>query len=261
MFLAFAILIPIGGFRAWIINWAMIIALLMVLERLRGLLLMGALGAMLALGIMATFASSLPLNYQRAFSFLPFNWSLEAKMNAEASKEWRYAMWHDLWPKVPQYLLLGKGYLLTQEDFQMMGSGSQTFGYAARLDASMDSLAISGDYHNGPLSTVIPFGIWGGIGMVWLMGACLWVHYRNYRYGPPELLAVNTFLLIRCIVHVITFFFIFGGFSEDVGYFVRYAGFCIALNGGVMSPQPKAAVNPRIKPLPSPSPAPAPQAA
>jgi hypothetical protein len=180
-------------------------------------------------------------------------------MDAEGSSEWRFNMWRALWPKVPDYLLLGKGYAITREDYDLI-SNSRMVGTTAMFDASEDPLALSNDYHSGPLSTLIPFGIWGAIGIVWLMAGCLWVFYRNFRYGPPELRPVNAFLLAWAVYQTLSFFFIFGAFSDSVGYFARYIGFSVALNGGVQGPQSKTVSNPLIKPA-SPLPAGTPQTA
>jgi len=135
-----------------------------------------------------------------------------------------------------------------------MGHGVFANGIAAQLDASQDALALSGDYHSGPLSTLMPFGIWGGIGILWLIAACLRIHYCNYKYSPSELKTVNSFMLASCIVHIFSFFFLFGSFSNDVGEFAKQVGLCIALNGGVLGPKPQSAFQPQLQPLPQPRP-------
>ena len=72
-------------------------------------------------------------------------------------------MWKALLPQVPPHLLLGKGYAISMEDFEMMG---RDVAFRS-VDASQQGLALAGDYHNGPLSVVIPFGIWGVIAFLW----------------------------------------------------------------------------------------------
>ena len=37
--------------------------------------------------------------------------------------------------------------------------------------ALWEGAAMAGDYHNGPLSVLIPFGIWGLAAFVWLLVA------------------------------------------------------------------------------------------
>jgi hypothetical protein len=184
-------------------------------------------------------------------SILPLKWDQEAVQSAEASSEWRLMMWRDLWPKVPQYLLLGKGYTISEQDYNYMGHGAFAgANQSAQLDTSEQALAISSDFHSGPLTTLIPFGIWGAIGMLWLMAATSFVVYRNYRYGDPELRVFNTYMLVSNIVGIIGFLFIFGGFNFSVGGFASAAGFSIAMNGGLAKRPARPAVNLRIKPLP-----------
>ena len=258
LFLLLLSLTLLGGFRLAVIGYMMTFGLLFYLEKLykTRMLLVFLMGAALGLALLVPFSNKLPTTYQRALSFIPFlEWDTQTKLDAEGSTEWRYKMWHDLWPQVPQYLLLGKGYAFSQLELQeSMGHGVFANGIAAQLDASQDSLALSGDYHSGPLSTLMPFGIWGGIGMLWLMAACLRIHYRNYKYSLSELKTVNSFMLASCIVHIFSFFFLFGSFSNDVGEFAKQVGLCIALNGGVLGPKPQSAFQPQLQPLPQPRP-------
>ena len=64
------------------------------------------------------------------------------------------------------------------EDTEMLGHTA-----FQSIDESQQGLAISSDFHNGPLSVIIPLGIWGVIAVLWLMIAGIWVTYCNYRYG------------------------------------------------------------------------------
>ncbi len=141
----------------------------------------------------------------------------------------------------------------------MIGNGTFANGVETKLDASLDPLAVAGDYHNGPLSTLIPFGIWGGITFVWFMFAGLRVVYRNHKYGDAQLRLVNIYLLVQCFIHIINYFFIFGGYGNDMLGFAETIGFSIALNRGVLGPQPqtlpvtqtqpKAIIRPELQPV------------
>jgi hypothetical protein len=259
LFLGALVLSQMGGFRTALLGTVFILVFLFFTERVyrSRILPFLILGFLLGGLLMVPFANRLPLPMQRAMSFLPLDWNPDAVMTATTSSEWRYKIWRDLWPKVPQYLLLGKGYALTADDFNAIASQG---GLAAQLDASNEALAISGDYHNGPLSTLIPFGIWGAIGIIWLQLASLWVMLRNYRYGEPELDTFNRYMLAWQILQIFSFYFVFGAFDGDVGHIAIYTGLSIAMNQGICRPKPKPASNPRIKPLAAPAPAPAPQA-
>jgi hypothetical protein len=92
------------------------------------------------------------------------------------------------------------------------------------------------------------FGIWGAIGMIWLMGAALYVLYQNYKYGDPDLIAFNIFNLASMTVAVIFFFLVFGSFAGDIGNIAKTVGFSLAMNGGLARRPAKTVVNPVIKP-------------
>lgn len=244
----------LGGFRNQFGGFVMLIGLLFIFEKIyrtRQVLLF-IFGGVLGLTLLAAFSDQLPYTFQRAMSFLPLKWDAAPKMDAQSTTEWRYNIWKSVLPTVPQYLLLGKGYALNREDFDMIGGGQFSRIQASHLEGSSESLAISSDFHNGPLSTVIPFGLWGSIGMLWLMGATLFVTYRNYKYGEESLKNFNTFTLVSCIASIVSFFVIFGAFQDDVGNFARAAGFSLAINGGLAKRPVREANNPRIKPAAAP---------
>ena len=224
----------LGGFRVVLITYIMVITMLFFLEGLHRtrMVLVFAMIGVLGATLLVPFANKLPYTFQRALSFLPLNIDSAAKMDAEGSKEWRERMWVDVWPKVPQYLLLGKGYSLNAQDMSYMGGGAFE-GLGSGLDASQDGLAISMDYHNGPLSTLMPFGIWGMISYLWVALATILALYRNFRYGDADIKTVNTFLLALAIQKFIAYFFLFGAYSGDIGEFAKLAGFSVALNWGI----------------------------
>jgi hypothetical protein len=255
-FVASFVLTLFGGFRSALASSIMTLSMLFFLERMHRtrLLLVVILGGVLGLTVVATFSDSLPYTFQRSMSFLPFKWRTDVLVDAQGSSEWRFKIWRATWPKVPEYLLLGKGFGLSKEDYDMIGGGTFAQFQQSRIDASDDPLAISSDFHSGPLTTLIPFGIWGAIGITWLMGAATFVMYRNYKYGDPALQTFNTYMFVLCVTSVISFLFIFGGFTDDVTNFAKFAGFSIAMNGGIARRPVQPVLNPRIKPLPVPSP-------
>ena len=250
LFLVLLTLTMLGGFRNSIFFYIVVITMLFFMERLyKTPLLFGfIIGGLLFGSLLVPFGRHLPFTFQRSLSFIPgVNWSDEAKYSGEDSSKWRYEMWAQLWPQVPGYLLLGKGCALTEADYAFLGDKLMA-SQAAKFDPVNGSLAITGDYHSGPLSTLIPFGIWGAIGILWLMAASTRVLYRNYRYGDPELRTANAFLLASQTVHIIGFFFTFGAFVNDVGAFAVVSGYSIALNQGLCAPKPASAVVQRFKP-------------
>ena len=258
VFVVLSVVSLLGGFRIMLLGYLAIVAMLFFLEKMHRTRAMPAfvLAGVLGIAIIIPLAPHLPFTFQRSLAFLPININWEVRQNAEGSSEWRIKMWKALLPQVPEHLLLGKGYAITMEDTEMMGSDS-AFRSA---DASQQSLAVSGDFHNGPLSVVIPFGIWGCIVMLWLMFAGLRVMYSNYRHGDEALRTINAYLWASYLYLTVRFLFVYGSLSSDVIGFAGMAGFSIALNGGMCRPAPKPVqarqpmVHPaRIPPRPRPA--------
>jgi hypothetical protein len=171
-------------------------------------------------------------------------------MDAEGSTQWRLDIWEALLPEVPKYLMLGKGYAFSAETFEeSMGRGAT---FQKIIDPSENPLALSSDFHSGPFSVVITFGIWGVLAWLWYWAAGFWVVWRNYHYGDPAIRHINLFLFAMFVSRVFGFLFIFGGIVEDVANFAGIIGLSLAMNHGVMRPQSQpqtgsvATTNPRF---------------
>lgn len=224
LFIATAVACVATGYRAALITFVLIIGVLFYLEGMHrtrwlavfiGTFVAGAL-------IVLPFAYKLPLSAQRTLSFLPANIDSLAKDSANASTQWRLEMWREVLPEIPKYLLKGRGYLINPDDLD------------ASFGNSLDPLSIfkaSGDYHNGPLSVLIPLGIFGMIAFIWFLGASIKVLVRYRRLGDPQLHAINTFLLTLFIVKTAMFFLVFGGFYGELFEFTGIIGLAVCLNG------------------------------
>jgi len=200
------------------------------------MILLGILGAT----ALVPLANKLPFTFQRALAFLPLNLDAEAKMSADASTDWRLNMWEALLPQIPPHLLLGEGLAIATADYDEMMTGNEILQNSAEhLDASQGSLALAADYHNGMLSLIIPFGIWGVISILWFLAAGIWVLYQNVKYAPPELFLMNAFLFALYFWEMLTFVSCFGGLqiSNELASFIGYLGLSIALNNGICRPE------------------------
>jgi hypothetical protein len=249
----------LGGFRSGLITIAATFAFQFFLEGLHRtkLLMVFALTGALAVAVMLPVISKMPFTVQRTLAFIP---GLEldpmAKGDADASSEWRKEMWVALLPQIPQYLFIGKGYAISMADYQNIGRDSP---FAGTKDPSQQSLALSGDYHNGPLSVIIPFGLWGAIAWAWFMIAAFRVLYLNYRYGDEKLRTYNTFLFSYYTVMAVMFVFIGGSMSTDIARLVGVLGLGVCINGGVRRKMPETepitepTASPGFLPQPRPS--------
>jgi len=187
---------------------------------------------MLAVVLLIPLASHLPFTFQRALAFLPLKLDPDARLSAQSTLDWRIDMWKALMPEIPPHLLLGKGYTIKPGEYEMMAQNSPF----QVIDPSQQSMALSFDYHNGPLSVILPFGIWGVIVFVWFLAAGVRVLYYNYKYGDPALQTINTYLLAAFLTNIISFIVAAGALNSSMMGFVGLLGLNIAVNGGVCRP-------------------------
>ena len=160
-----------------------------------------ALGMLACCGLFAGFADRMPKSLQRCITFLPVHVDPEVKMNAEGSTDWRLEIWQSVLPQIPKYFFLGKGLTMDEKDwesYQELGN-SQVGGVVG------GGFALAGDYHSGPLSTIIPFGMWGALAFLWFLAASIKAMWSNYKYGDPDARRINIYLLSYFIAKAIIF--------------------------------------------------------
>lgn len=208
-----------------------------------------------SLGLIAVlilpFANRLPLPVQRCLTLLPLDLDRAAIEAARGSTDWRVEMWRSVIPDIPMYLWLGKGYALDPKDVYF----SQAH-VSLRIIAPYEASMVAGDYHNGPLTLIIPFGVWGVFAFGWFCFAALRVLWRNYRYGDPDMENINTFMLVCFVANLVFFLFVFGAFYLDLVKFVGIVGMSICLNNGVANPATAPALARARKTEPEPEPEP-----
>lgn len=218
-----------SGFRSVVGFIALVAGLTFLLEglhRTKYLLVVLAMALAAAVGLLM-FSTKLPLSVQRAVSFLPIEVHPAAKGDARGSWEWRWEMWKVDAQEVPRYLFKGKGYAMSPQDIYLaMHSDVRQF------TPNPQTASVTGTYHNGPLSVLIPFGIWGALALVWFWWAAGRMMYRFYARGPEALKTVNTVLLACFITQVIFFVFLVGGLEVDLRVFAALAGLSYCLNVG-----------------------------
>jgi hypothetical protein len=232
-FITFAGLIAfglLGGFRSFLIVLGIVSAAQFYFEGLfrSRFFLWFSLAAIVGATLIFAFADQLPLSVQRSISFLPVQIDPAVRRDAASTWDWRWEMWSVTIPTVPQYLLLGKGFNFDGTDAYLTSLAAER-GMAHFYDASM----ISSDYHQGILTLIIPFGIWGLLAFAAFCAASLRVLYRNYRHSHPELRSINTLLLSYFIGRLFFYVFFYGEFYIDLMLFTGTIGLSLSLNGGV----------------------------
>jgi len=247
IFLLFPIYGLLGGFRSFVALMGLTLVLLFFLERLHRTRFMTVVVLATVLGgaAMIPLAPHLPYTFQRALAFLPLNIAPEARLDAQDSADWRLKMWQGLLPQIPQYLLLGKGYVISPLDYDfVMGPDASVHN----TFAESQGLALSEDFHSGPISVIIPFGIWGALAFLWFIIAAIRVLYANYRYGDPDLQTVNSFLLAAFVAQTLYFLFVVGSLNSDMLKFCGLLGLSVSLNGGMRQPAPATRPEPEPQP-------------
>lgn len=238
--LLFIAVIPVGllsGFRSFAVLLALVLLVQFFVE---GLHRTGwALVAIAVVGIggvvLVTHARKLPLPVQRAISFLPVDIDPVVQRDVEHSTRWRVEMWRSLLPEVPKYIFKGRGYAINPSDLYLAQEG-----VTRGLLPASEVAVLGADFHNGPLSVLIPFGIWGGIGMIWFFAAAGRVLYLNFCHGEPVLRTVNAALFSVFIAEVVFFLLFFGAIESDMHDFAGLVGLSVCLNGGA-----------RVQPVPA----------
>ena len=222
-----------GGFRSSIVLFGLLILTQFWFERLlwTKFFVFVSLGALLLGAGVVGFAERLPMSVQRSLSFLPIQVHPTARQDAQGTLDWRLQMWRVVLPEVPQYLWLGKGYTFSGTDYLLMQESIRRGMFTAYEDT-----LVSGNYHNGLLTLIIPFGLPGTVAFVAFICASWRVLRRNYLHGSPQLQRVNTFLIAYFTARLIFYTFFYGQFDLDLMVFTGVVGLSISLNGGVASP-------------------------
>jgi hypothetical protein len=216
-----------SGYRSFTVMMLLIFVILFYLERIwrTRLILVFGVGALLVGTLLIGFVDRLPFSVQRSLSFLPINVDADVRLSAQGSSEWRLDMWRNVWDQIPKYLFRGKGYNISPDDLYMA-----QYSMMRGFSSAWEGAATAGDYHNGPLSVLIPFGIWGLAAFGWLIIAGAWYLYRNYRDGPEELKRINAFLFACFVGRAAFFFLVFGALSIELYIFTGLLGMGVALN-------------------------------
>jgi hypothetical protein len=219
-----------GGYRTTVIMFSILFAIQFYLERLYRTALLPALllTALLAGGILVSFSDRLPLPMQRSLSFLPIEIDPVVRQDALGTVDWRLQMWKVVLPDVPKYLLIGKGYSFSGTDYRLTQMAMER-----GLFQSYEDTLISGNYHNGILTLIIPVGLFGALAFLLFCGTSWRALYANYRYGDPGLKGINTFLLAYFLTRLTVYLTLYGQFDLDLVIFTGTVGLSIALNGGV----------------------------
>jgi hypothetical protein len=237
-----------GGFRSTFALIVLSFAIQFWMEGLHRTRFLPAvsLAVVIAICVLVPFAGKLPLPVQRTLTVIPFlPVSSFAKLDAQGSSDWRFEMWKILLPEVRHYFWVGKGYAINPTDM-FLAEESARRGVGDRYQGVL----VTGDYHSGPLSVIIPFGIAGVIAFSAVLFFGGRVLYRNWKFGAPEFKNINQALFAFFLTKVIFYVFVFGAFYVDLAVFLGLVGLGIAVNGTAPNPEPKRDAKFQADPVP-----------
>jgi len=231
----------LGGFRTYTVLFGLTFVALFFVEGLHRTRYLPILLSAILLGgaILLPQAHKLPLVAQRALCFLPGNFDPVAVASAATTTGWRLEMWKQVLPDVPKYLFHGKGFGVDPTDLFLAQESGLRFS-----SEGLQGTIVAGDYHNGPLSILIPLGIYGMIAFLWVLIAGLRVLHWNYKFGNPAYRNINAFLFAAFVARTVFFFFCFGSLHSDMAFFTGLLGFSVALNGAAASHRAQAEPSP-----------------
>jgi O-antigen ligase len=227
----------LGGFRSVVLIVAVLVLVQFYFEGLfrSRLAIYVLLAGVAGIGLFLPVVKHMPLSVQRSISLLPVEVDTAARAQAEGSLEWRLEMWQILLKQIPQYFWVGKGYAIDPTDLYFAQESARR-GLAKDYEGAI----VAGDYHSGPLSILIPFGIFGLVAFLWFVFASIRLLYRNHVFSEDKLRMINTFLLAYFVCRTIFYFVGFGALHSDLQMFVGIVGLSIAINGGVRGPSREA---------------------
>jgi hypothetical protein len=246
LFLGIVWISLMGGYRGTAITLIMTLFFLFCIEGLFRTRLMPALAlvGILCAAVALPLVDKLPKTIQRSLSFLPINVDPAVKLDTEFSSEWRLKIWREVVPTIPQYLLLGKGYAIDARELEA-AQAFQEYGRGSSAETTM----LASDFHNGPLSLIIPLGIFGVLGFLWFLIASFRVLLHNFRHGLPEHRQLNGFFLAFFLAKVVFFLLVYGSFQTDLPVFTGLVALCVTINGGLCQPAKAPAPNPAYIPF------------
>ncbi len=178
------------------------------------LLLAYGIGLGILVILLAIVGPSLPLAAQRAVSWVPFaNISVAAQRSAESTTVWRLELWKQLLEIVPEHFFIGRGLAFNPAHLWMIDFSRQR---------GIDWAIISHNYHSGPLSLLIDFGIVGLVSGSGIMIVGAWRHYRylSAKWHSRLLQRFHQVILASFCVDVVRFFLIHGDAASSIAAFL-----------------------------------------
>lgn len=220
----------ISGFRSILFTVMCYFALSAYLrDRVAGLVKTGtpALAVLIILISLQGNFIDLPQPAQRALSWLPGNWSQQAKESGTQSTEWRFEMWR-LALTEPQYIrnkVFGDGFGFTRQELTLSMEQKRTGRAYVGGGGQHEAFLTSGSFHSGPVSTIKAIGYVGLPVFITLTIFVAWFAYRlAVAAQGTSFFIPSLFISIQAIYYPLNFVFIFGDFRHDLPQIIFLIG-------------------------------------
>ena len=166
----------------------------------------------LAYVIVLLFVGVFPYSFQRSVSFLPFiNVEESALTDASGSEDFRILIWRSVIDVIPKYFILGKGVTFSSDYFRWI-EGTEP--------GSIEDFVVTGNLHNGPLSLVISFGIFGFFVAISIF-FCTIIDINKVKkkvWFLPNLKSYFITIYSLFVVEVFVFIFIYGDLNKTLPF-------------------------------------------
>ncbi len=189
----------------------------------------GILGfaAMLVLGAAQGTFFELPMTMQRALSWLPGNWSENARRQAVGSNEWRMDMWR-VALTTDRYIknkVWGDGFGFSMANFKIMLDKDFGGGGFLGPDSDKENFMIQGSFHSGPVSAIRFVGVVGLAFHLTLLGTVAFYAFRLCKESRDTPYAfAGRFFAIGALYEPFHFVVVAGSYDSNVPQIIFYLG-------------------------------------
>ena len=200
----------------------------------------------MTIGIIVSYTPfHLPFAVQRALSFLPGHWDVDAVKDAANSNDWRMEMWKTVLTsdKYIHNKILGDGFGFLREDYEKSLDLMQGTVQLSQTDMQQEMFMINGDLHSGPV-TSIRFVGYVGLALFYpmlvylamfaykILNECMRTPFQFYAF----------FIVIPILIWPFSFLFIFGDYKTDISGLIFTAGILKMLQNSVTNYKDKMRV-------------------
>lgn len=253
------ILIPLGicltalaGFRTYV-TVALFMAFLAAILRMKWQAAIPTVLGAFMLGMVILGQGNfyeLPIQAQRALSFLPGDWESSAVGDAMHSTQWRQNIWRVWYNKYfPQHPFLGRGW--SYDPREALGASLTGFLKLTQDELSY-TFATTGDLHNGPLSAIDAVGT---IGMILLLilsvGVLRFTWKSANKIGFLNLQPIQRWTVIYLTSWLLIFWILDGFFQRFWPPFIVYCALSIRVFSEKYSVSSDTAPSPRQRETPT----------